>query len=176
MARASRAHPTSSRRRSLVGMGVLSAQKVIAQTGMFGRQTHVQMLAGDSKHRTASASLLATASEATSCMFLLPCMRDARVPQACVWKAGSGGSFVRHHGNRCDLNEVTAPNGFRVQLVAMLRMHPACPLTRGRRDVRVSTVESHVARLFKFEPPMCSVRSRLGMGMPCDSCSKLLGR
>ena len=35
---------------------------------------------------------------------------------------------------------------------------------------RGSKVESHVVRLFKFEPPMCSVRSRLGMGMPSDSC------
>ena len=40
---------------------------------------------------------------------------------------------------------------------------------------RGSTAESHVARLFKFEPPMCSVHSRLGEGMPCDSCGKLLG-
>ena len=44
---------------------------------------------------------------------------------------------------------------------------------------RGSKVESHVARLFKFEPPMCSVHhSRLGevrKGMPCDSCSYLLG-
>jgi hypothetical protein len=34
---------------------------------------------------------------------------------------------------------------------------------------RGSKVESHVARLFKLEPPMCSVHSRLGEGMPCDS-------
>ena len=37
---------------------------------------------------------------------------------------------------------------------------------------RGSKVESHVVRLFKFEPPMCSVHhSRLGEGMACDSCS-----
>ena len=29
---------------------------------------------------------------------------------------------------------------------------------------RGSTAESHVARLFKFEPPMGSVRSRTGRG------------
>ena len=29
---------------------------------------------------------------------------------------------------------------------------------------RGSTAESHVARLFKFEPPMCSVHSRTGHG------------
>ena len=40
---------------------------------------------------------------------------------------------------------------------------------------RGSKVESHVARLFKFEPPMCSVHSRLGEGIPCDSCDQLLG-
>ena len=42
---------------------------------------------------------------------------------------------------------------------------------------RGSKVESHVARLFKFEPPMCSVcwHSRLGEGIPCDSCGQLLG-
>ena len=38
-----------------------------------------------------------------------------------------------------------------------------------------ATVESHVARLGKFAPPMCSVHSRLGEGMACDSCSQLLG-
>ncbi len=36
---------------------------------------------------------------------------------------------------------------------------------------RGSKVESHVVRLFKFEPPMCSGRNRLGEGMPRDSCS-----
>ena len=41
-----------------------------------------------SKHRAASAGLFATAGEPASCTFLMPCMRDARVPpaaaQACV--------------------------------------------------------------------------------------------
>jgi hypothetical protein len=35
-----------------------------------------------SKHRAASAGLLATAGEPASCTFLMPCIRDARVPQA----------------------------------------------------------------------------------------------
>jgi hypothetical protein len=35
-----------------------------------------------SKHRAASAGLLATAGEPASCMFLMPCILDARVPQA----------------------------------------------------------------------------------------------
>jgi hypothetical protein len=57
--------------------------------------------------------------------------------QACVWNAASAGPCVRYHGNRCDLNEVAAPDGFRLQLAAMLRMYPAPALTRWRRDVRV---------------------------------------
>ncbi len=40
---------------------------------------------------------------------------------------------------------------------------------------RGSIGESHIARLFKFAAPMCSVCSRVGMGMPCDSCNQLLG-
>jgi hypothetical protein len=35
-----------------------------------------------SKHRAASSGLLATAGEPASCTFLVPCIRDARVPQA----------------------------------------------------------------------------------------------
>ena len=35
-----------------------------------------------SKHRAASAGLLATAGEPASCTFLMPCIRNARVPQA----------------------------------------------------------------------------------------------
>ncbi len=35
-----------------------------------------------SKHRAASAGLLATAGEPASCTFLMACIRDARVPQA----------------------------------------------------------------------------------------------
>ena len=35
-----------------------------------------------SKHRAASAGLLATAGEPASCTFLIPCMRDERVPLA----------------------------------------------------------------------------------------------
>ena len=49
------------------------------------------------------------------------CGMDAfrRQQQACVWNAGSGGWCVRLHGNRCDLIEITAPDGLRVQFVAM---------------------------------------------------------
>ena len=49
----------------------------------------------------------------------------------------------------------------------MLRMYHANPLTRGRGTSvgdRGSTGESHVARLFKFAPPMCCVHSRTGHG------------
>ncbi len=92
-----------------------------------------------SKHRAASAGLLATAGEPVSCTFLIPCIRDARVPlaaaQACVWNAASAGPCVRYHGNRCDLSEVAAPNGVRLQPVGIIWVHPASPLTTGRRDV-----------------------------------------
>jgi len=41
---------------------------------------------------------------------------------------------------------------------------PTDPRARGRPWATGSTVESHVARLFKFAPPMCSVHSRTGHG------------
>ena len=56
--------------------------------------------------------------------------------QACVWNAASGGRCVRYHGNRCDLTEVAAPNGVRLQPVGIIWVYPASPLTTGRRDVR----------------------------------------
>ena len=43
---------------------------------------HPGGLARDSKHRAASAGLLATAGEPASCTVIMPCMRDARVQQA----------------------------------------------------------------------------------------------
>ena len=55
-------------------------------------QCYWQMLTRDSKHRAAPAGLFATADEPTSYTFLVPCIRDARVPQqqlACVRKAAS---------------------------------------------------------------------------------------
>ena len=112
---------------------------------------------------------LAAAGEPASDVLLMPCIRDARVQQAaaqaCVWNAASDGTCVRHHRNRCDLNEVAAPDGVRLQSVGIIWVYPASPLTTGRRYVvgdRGSTGESHVARLFKFAPPMYSVRSRTG--------------
>jgi hypothetical protein len=68
-------------------MGVLSAQKVIAQTSMFGRQTHVQMLAGDSKHRAASAGLLgepASMQAAGSLCYVYGVDASRYQQQACV--------------------------------------------------------------------------------------------
>ena len=66
-----------------------------------------------SKHRAASAGLFATAGEPASCMFLMPCIRNARVPQAAAGlRLRSRLSWhvrVRHHRNRCDLNEAAAP-------------------------------------------------------------------
>ncbi len=123
-----------------------------------------------SEHRAASAGLFATAGEPASCTFLMPyghtgCTRLAdRQQQACVWNAASAGMCVRHHGDRCDPSDVAAPNGVRLQPVGTIWVYPSSPLTTGG-----STVESHVARLFKFAPPMCSARS-VGMDMPSASC------
>ena len=66
-----------------------------------------------SKHRAASAGLLATAGEPASDMFIMTCIRDARVQQAAAGlRLRSRLSWhmrVRHHRNRCDLNEAAAP-------------------------------------------------------------------
>jgi hypothetical protein len=59
-----------------------------------------------------------------------------RQQQAYVWNAASGGPCVRHHGDHCDLSEVAAPNGVRLQPVGIIWVYPASPLTTGRRDVR----------------------------------------
>ena len=94
-----------------------------------------------SKHRAASAGLLATAGEPASCTFLMQChaygMHATRwQQQACVLNAASAGTCVRHHGDRCDPSEVAAPNGVRLQPVGIIWVYPASPLTTGRRDVR----------------------------------------
>ena len=76
-------------------------------------KTRVRVLARDSKHRAASAGLFATAGEPASCTFLMPCIRDARVQQAAAGlllrSRLSWHVRVRHHRNRCDLNEAAAP-------------------------------------------------------------------
>ena len=66
-----------------------------------------------SKHRAASAGLLATAGEPASDMFIMTWIRDARVQQAAAGlllrSRLSWHVHVRHHRNRCDLNEAAAP-------------------------------------------------------------------
>ena len=94
--------------------------------------------------------------------------------QACVWNAASGGRCVRYHGNRCDLIEITAPDGVSVQLAAMHRMNAASPLTRGRRDVRVRPrwhcrVTRRAALQVCGTDVQCAQQD-WAMGMPCDSC------
>jgi hypothetical protein len=80
--RASRAHPTSSWHWSRIGMGLPSAQKVLAKSADSDGNRASRCSLVTSKHRAASAGLLATAGEPASCMFLMRCIRDARVPQA----------------------------------------------------------------------------------------------
>ena len=70
----------------------------------------------------------------------MSCIRKARVPPAAA-DLRLISRFRWHVQVRalslylCDLIETTAPNSFRWQLVAMLRIHPqaASPLTRGAR-------------------------------------------
>jgi hypothetical protein len=94
--------------------------------------------------------------------------------QACVGKAAAGGMcscvalvIVRsdrgHRPERLPLAACSSYLG--ISCMFADPRAPGCPwATAG------ATVESHVARLGKFAPPMCSVHSRLGEGMPCDSC------
>ena len=73
-------------------------------------------------------------------------------------------------GNRCDLIEINSPERDEwLPLAACsndpdVSRKPTDPRARGRPWATGSTVESHVARLFKFAPPMCSVISRTGHG------------
>ena len=84
-----------------------------------------------------------------------------RQQQACVWESRRRWHMcVRCLGNRCDLIEVTAPNGFRLPLVAVIWVYPASPLTRGRRDVRGRPREqlsSHTSRGFASLRHRCAV-------------------
>jgi hypothetical protein len=89
-----------------------------------------------------------------------------RQQQACVWNAAAGGmcTFVAMVIVRSDRGH--RPE--RLPLAACSRcsgciLHLCRPEGAGTSvGDRGSTVESHVARLFKFVPPMCSVRSRTG--------------
>ena len=88
------------------------------------------MLARDSKHWVASAGAFGRACEQAACSLCYAYGMDAfrGQQQACVWKAAPGGTCVRYHSNRCDLIELAAPNGFRLQLVAMRKVHSVSPL------------------------------------------------
>ena len=87
--------------------------------------------------QTIPLPVLPFCSSAVSCMFLIPCI----IRDACVPPAAAGLRLERPPPVACacvtmvivDLIEIT---GFRLQLVAMLRVYPACQLTSRRRDVR----------------------------------------
>ena len=98
-----------------------------------------------------------------------------RQQQACVGKAAAGGMcacvalvIVRSdRGHRPERLPLAACS--RYLGISCMSADPRAP---GRPWATAgATVESHVARLGKFAPPMCSVHSRLGEGMACDSCS-----
>jgi hypothetical protein len=62
-----------------------------------------------------------------------------RQQQACVWNAAAVSTCARYHCNRCDLIETTAPNDFRLQLVAMLRACHAASTDKPHRLARTVT-------------------------------------
>ena len=91
---------------------------------------------------------------------------------------------VRCVGNRCDLIEVTAPNGFRLPLVAITWVYHASPLTRGRRDVRGRPREqlsSHTSRgsaSLRHRCAVCTIAdwARAWPATHAASCSAADGR
>ena len=114
-----------------------------------GRSRHIWHIADGKRASGCSHVALSTGRPLPACSRRLARLQAAcslcdaygmhtsrRQQQACVWNAASAGTCVRHHGDRCDPSEVTAPDGVRLQPVGMLRMYPASPLTTGRRDVR----------------------------------------
>jgi hypothetical protein len=104
VARASRAHPTSSwhwSRRTFPPNTADSDGKRVSGCSHVTRG-----------HPAASAGLFPTAGEPASGMLIMSYIRvhASRSKQlACVWTAASGGTCARYHGNRCDLSEVAAP-------------------------------------------------------------------
>jgi hypothetical protein len=90
MTRTSRTHPTTSWHWSRLGMGLLCAQKVLAESGIIADCKRA--------HRAASAGLFATAGEPASHAYWVHVSR--RQQQACVWKAAAGGTCVRYPSNR----------------------------------------------------------------------------
>jgi hypothetical protein len=142
-----------------------------------GWYTRVRLLARDSRHRAASAGLLATAGEPASCVFPMRCIRHARVPLAAAgmrlnrrlrWPC------VRYHGTRCDLSEVAAPEWL---------PHAACrnylgiscmsadARASGRLWATVVALASRTSRGSSSLRHQCAVcTAGLGMRMRCDSC------
>ena len=111
------------------------------------------------------------------CAYVMHASR--RQQQACVGKAAAGGMcacvalvIVRSdRGHRPERLPLAARSRYLgISCMSADPRAPGCPWATA------VALSSHTSRLFKFEPPMCSVHhSRLGEGMPCDSCGQLLG-
>jgi hypothetical protein len=130
-----------------------------------------------SKHRAASAGLLATAREPASCTFLIPCIRDARVPQAAAGlrlERRPAGTCVRDRGNRCGLIEINSPEWLPLAACSNapgISCISADQRARGRPWATAVVLASHMSRACSSLRHRCAVcMAGLGMDMPCDSC------
>ena len=189
-AQTSRNHATASWHRLRMGMGLMCAPNRTAESGIFQMvSARPDMRTQDTRRRAAAAGIFAPAGEPASCMKAACSVCHAHgMHVAAVAQVAAGlrlkrrlpGTCVRYHDNCCDLSEIAAPNGFRVQLEAMFPEYHVSlePRARGH-PWAIAVAPPHVARFFTFVPSVCSVHSRLGMGMPCDSgssCSATDGR
>ena len=180
-AQTSRNHATASWHRLRMGMGLMCTPNRTAESGIFRIvSARPDMRTQDTRRRAAAAGIFAPAGEPASCMKAACSVCHAHgMHVAAVAQVAAGlrlkrrlpGTCVRYHDNCCDLSEIAAPNGFRVQLEAMFPEYHVSlePRARGH-PWAIAVAPPHVARLFTFVPSVCSVHSKLGMGMPCDSC------
>ena len=130
-----------------------------------------------SKHRAASAGLLATAGEPASGTFLMPCIRYARVPQAAAGlrlERRPAGTCVRDRGNRCGLIEINSPEWLPLAACSNapgISCISADQRARGRPWATAVVLASHMSRACSSLRHRCAVcMAGLGMDMPCDSC------
>jgi hypothetical protein len=117
-----------------MGMGLMCAPYRTAESGIFRMvSARPDMRTQDTRRRAAAAGVFAPAGEPASCMkaacFVCHAhgMHVAAVAQVAAGlrlKRRLPGTCVRYHDNCCDLSEIAAPNGFRVQLGAMFSEYP----------------------------------------------------
>ena len=119
-ARASRAHPTSSRHWSRIGMGLLCAQDALATTGILRKvnarpDARTQLLSTGRPLPAYSRRLVSLRAARSLCDAYGT--RPAGSSRHASKKAAAAGPCARHDSNRCDLIEFNSP-----------RMASACSL------------------------------------------------